>query len=573
MKRVFAYLRHYTKEAILAPLFKLLEACFELIVPLVIAAIIDNGIKAEAGIPYILRMGLYLLLFAVVGLIFAVTAQYFAAKAAVGVGTEIRRDLFCKVQAMNYSDLDDLGTSTLLTRMTGDTNQVQSGINMTLRLLLRSPFIVFGAMVMALSVDGISGLVFVAVIPLLFCLVMGILFCTVPLYRKVQKKLDGVLRKTRENLRGTRVVRAFRLEERETAAFEAENDSLTAMQKFAGLVSAILNPGTLLLVNGAVIVLLYVGAIRVDFGILTAGTVVALYNYMSQILVELIKFSNLIITGTRAVASANRIGAVLERENDPAPESTGGKPVPGAAVTFSSVSFRYPGAAGDTLSHLDFAVFPGETVGVIGGTGSGKSSLVSLIPRLYHVTAGGVFLGEQNVEDIPESELRKKIAVVPQKNLLFSGTIRENLCFGNPEATDEQLFAAVHTAVADDVLAAKGGLSARIEENGANLSGGQRQRLCIARALSCGAEILILDDASSALDYATDARLRRNLRELSPRPTVFLVSQRTAPIAHADKIIVLDDGHAVGIGTHAELLKTCPVYQEIYSSQNKEANQ
>ncbi len=570
MKRVFSYLRHYWKESILAPLFKLLEASFELIVPLLIAAIVDTGIKGNGGLPFLLQMGLYLALLAAVGLLAAVTAQYFAARAAVGVGTELRRDLFRKVQSMNHTDLDSVGTATLLTRLTGDTNQVQTGVNMLLRLLLRSPFIVFGAVLMAFLVDSGSAWIFAVVVPLLFLLVFAILLTTIPMYKRVQKRLDAVLGKTRENLRGTRVVRAFRMEDEEIRDFAEENDALYTMQRVTGRVSAILNPGTLLLINAAVILLIYTGALRVESGILTAGTVIALYNYMSQILVELVKLSNLVITGTRAVASAGRVAAVLDRENYvPAPTSPLRET--DAKVAFQGASLRYPTAACDTLSEIDFSAESGETVGIIGGTGSGKSSLVSLIPRFYDATEGCVLVDGRNVQDFPKNELRKKIAVVPQKSVLFAGSIRENLLWGDENASDEALLAAAEAAQALDVIESKGGLSTHIEENGQNLSGGQRQRLCIARALVRKPEILILDDSSSALDYATDARLRRALRTLPYRPTVFVVSQRVSTVAHADKIVVLDDGKAVGIGTHEQLLAACPIYQEIAASQNRGA--
>ncbi len=567
MKRIFGYMRHYLKESILAPLFKLLEASFELIVPLIIAAIIDDGIKGNAGLPFLLKMGGYLALLAAVGLVAAVTAQYFAARAAVGVGTELRRDLFRKVQSMNYTDLDEVGTATLLTRLTGDTNQVQTGVNMLLRLLLRSPFIVFGAMLMAFLVDPGSAWIFAVVIPLLFLLVFAILLTTIPMYKRVQRKLDAVLGKTRENIRGTRVVRAFRMEEAEVSEFAEENDALFTLQRVTGRISAILNPGTLILVNAAVILLMYTGALRVDAGILTAGTVIALYNYMSQILVELVKLSNLVITGTRAVASAGRVSAILDRENH-IPEKT--KPVAetDAAVAFQNVSFCYPTSAEETLTDIDLSVAQGATVGVVGGTGSGKSSLVSLIPRFYDATSGCVLVDGKNVQDYAADELRKKIAIVPQKSILFTGTIRENLLWGDATASDDDLLLAAGAAQALDVIEAKGGLDAKIEENGQNLSGGQRQRLCIARALVKRPKILILDDSSSALDYATDARLRKALRTLPYRPTVFVVSQRISTVAHADTIIVLDDGRAVGVGTHDELLRTCTVYQEIFASQN-----
>lgn len=573
MKRTLGYMRKYLKESILAPLFKLLEALFELTVPLVIAAIIDRGIEGDGGTPLILGYAGILVLLAAVGFLVAVVAQYFAAKAAVGTGTDIRRDLFRRVQSMNYADLDKSGTATLLTRLSGDTDRVQSGVNMALRLFLRSPFIVFGAMIMAFTVDRESAVIFTVLIPLLFLAVFAILLLTVPLYTKVQKRLDGVLRKTRENLRGARVVRAFGMEERETAEFDADNNALLSMQRFAGRISALLNPVTLLLVNAAVILLIYTGALRVEETGMSTGELVALYNYMSQILVELVKLANLVITSTRAVASAKRIGALLSTENI-VPEKTETPDAPrDALVEFSRVAFRYPSATEDTLTAIDFTARRGETVGVIGGTGSGKTSLVSLIPHFYDATGGCVLFDGVNVQDVPDDVLRARIGYVPQKSVLFRGSIRKNLCFRKEDATDEELWEALRIAQATEIVEGKGGLLAAVEENGQNLSGGQRQRLCIARALVGNPDVLILDDSASALDYATDARLRAALTRLPGNPLVFIVSQRVASVRNADKIIVLDDGYAVGIGTHGELLHSCPVYAEIVASQTKKESE
>ena len=570
MKRILSYLRKYTKESILAPLFKLLEVVFELIVPLVIARLIDEGIDGNGGTPLILQMTLWLVLLAVVGLVSAVTAQYFAAKAATGAATDIRRDLFAKVQAMNYADLDECGASTLLTRLTGDTNQVQAGINMALRLLLRSPFVVFGAMVMAFTVDLSGGVIFGVAIPILFLVVFAILLATLPLYKRVQSHLDAVLRKTRENLRGTRVVRAFRMEDEEIRGFEKENDALLAAQTFAGRISAILNPGTMLLINAAVIVLIYTGAIRVESGAISAGMVVALYNYMSQILIELVKLANLVILLARAIASAKRVAAVLERNNFVPVKTVVPDDVSRARIAFTNVSFRYPTATGETLRGISFEAAKGETVGVIGGTGSGKSSLISLIPRFYDASEGCVTIDGKNVQDYEKDELCRRIAVVPQRNALFSGTIRDNLLFGNESASDEELWDALTAAQGDDIVKSKdGGLDAIVEENGQNLSGGQKQRLCIARALVKKPDILILDDSSSALDAATDARLRKALRALPYDPTVVVVSQRTSSLSHADRILVLDNGELCGVGTHDELLESSDVYREIYDSQSR----
>ncbi len=573
MFQLLKYLSDYKKESIFGPLFKLLEASFELLVPLVVAAIIDKGIaNADRGVT--LKMCLLLLLLGVVGLISSVTAQYFAAKAAVGFAAKVRRALFAHIQTLSYSDLDALGTTTLVTRMTSDMNQVQYGVNMTLRLLLRSPFVVFGAMIMAFTVDARAALTFVVTIPVLTAVVFAIMLVCIPLYRQVQEKLDGVLLSTRENLTGVRVVRAFCKEKEERRTFERRNSELTEAQKFVGRISALMNPVTYVIINAAVIVLVYIGALRVDRGLLTQGAVVALYNYMSQILVELIKLANLIISVTKSVACGNRIQAALALSPGMTfpeeAEAQEGDPASPYAVEFRHADLRYPNAGEYSLTDMDFCVKRGETVGVIGGTGSGKTSLVNLIPRFYDVTGGGVWVDGVNVRNYTKSALREKIGVVPQKAVLFKGTIRDNLRWGNAEASDEEILAAVATAQASEVIAGKeGGLDYEIAQGGSNLSGGQRQRLTIARALVRRPSILILDDSASALDYATDAALRRAIRHMEGRPTVFIVSQRTASIQHADKIVVLDDGKMVGLGTHETLLQTCEVYREIYDSQFK----
>ena len=573
MFQLLKYLSDYKKESIFGPLFKLLEASFELLVPLVVAAIIDKGIaNADRGVT--LKMCLLLLLLGVVGLISSVTAQYFAAKAAVGFAAKVRRALFAHIQTLSYSDLDALGTTTLVTRMTSDMNQVQYGVNMTLRLLLRSPFVVFGAMIMAFTVDARAALTFVVTIPVLTAVVFAIMLVCIPLYRQVQEKLDGVLLSTRENLTGVRVVRAFCKEKEERRTFERRNSELTEAQKFVGRISALMNPVTYVIINAAVIVLVYIGALRVDRGLLTQGAVVALYNYMSQILVELIKLANLIISVTKSVACGNRIQAVLALSPGMTfpeeAEAQEGDPASPYAVEFRHADLRYPNAGEYSLTDMDFCVKRGETVGVIGGTGSGKTSLVNLIPRFYDVTGGGVWVDGVNVRNYTKSALREKIGVVPQKAVLFKGTIRDNLRWGNAEASDEEILAAVATAQASEVIAGKeSGLDYEIAQGGSNLSGGQRQRLTIARALVRRPSILILDDSASALDYATDAALRRAIRHMEGRPTVFIVSQRTASIQHADKIVVLDDGKMVGLGTHETLLQTCEVYREIYDSQFK----
>lgn len=565
MKKLLVYLKDYIKESILGPLFKLLEALFELFVPLVIAAIIDTGIEnGDTG--YIIKMCLVLVLLGFVGLAFSITAQYFAAKASVGFVSKIRHVLFGHIQSLSYSELDQIGTSTLITRMTSDMNQVQNGMNLALRLLLRSPFVVFGAMIMAFTIDVPSAMIFVYVTIVLLIVVFGIMLGSIPLYKKVQQKLDAVMTVTRENLTGVRVIRAFCKEDEETDDFINKNNELTASQKFVGKISALMNPVTYVIINLAIIWLIHTGAVRVEAGILTQGAVVALYNYMSQILVELIKLANLIINITKSIACGNRIQAVLDIK--PVLES-GNSSCNEGSVEFDHVNLRYKNAGADSLSDITFTAAKGETIGIIGGTGSGKSSLVNLIPRFYDAASGEVKVGGVNVKDMDVEQLREKIGVVPQKAVLFHGTIRENMQWGVTNASDDEIMEAIEAAQGLDVIKAKGGLDCEIEQGGKNLSGGQRQRLTIARALVKKPEILILDDSASALDFATDAALRKSLRELDYHPTVFIVSQRTSSIQHADRIIVLDDGAAVGIGTHDELMKSCSVYQEIYNSQFK----
>ena len=567
MKKLLKYMKGYGKECALGPFFKLTEATFELFVPLVVASIIDKGIGgADSG--HIIKCCLIMGGLALLGLICAVTAQYFAAKAATGFSARVRSALFAKIQTFSYTQLDTLGTSTMITRMTSDVNQVQTGVNLTLRLLLRSPFIVFGAMIMAFTIDVPSALVFVVVIPILAVVVFAVMLACIPLYKKVQSALDRVLGKTRENLTGARVIRAFGEEEAEIADFCERNEKLTAISKLVGRISALMNPMTYVIINAATIFLIWKGAVRVNGGDMSQGQVVAMYNYMAQILVELIKLANLIITITKALACAKRIEAVLELpEGEKAEHSAeiGGN----FAVEFKNVSLKYATGGEDSLSNISFAVSKGETVGIIGGTGSGKTSLVNLIPRFYDATDGVVFVGGRNVVTYEPEVLRQKIGVVPQKAVLFKGTVRENMLWGNENASDEEILAAVDLAQGSDILNEKGGLDAAVEQNGQNFSGGQRQRLTIARALVRKPEILILDDSASALDFATDAALRKALRSLDFKPTVFIVSQRTASIMHADRIIVLDDGEVAGTGTHDELLVSCPVYREIYESQFK----
>lgn len=569
MKHLLSCLKTYRKEAILSPLFKLLEACMELIVPLVVAAIIDVGI-AGGDRAYVVKMCLVLVAFGVAGLAFSLTAQYFAAKAAVGVSAELRSRLFRKLQSFSFTQIDHLGTSAMITRMTSDVNQVQTGVNMTLRLFLRSPFIVFGAMIMAFVVDAQCALVFVAVIPLLAVTVYSVMGACIPLYQRVQGKLDKVYLSTRENLAGVRVIRAFSLEEKETEEFETRNLQLKRAQKKAGRIAALTNPVTYVLVNLALIALLYLGARRVDFGVLEQGDVVALYGYLAQILVELIKLANLIVTITKAASCQKRIGKVLDMQGEPSVLSLENTKPCGQeeSVRFENAAFSYGGGGANALSNINFSVKRGETVGILGGTGSGKTTLVNLIPRFYAATEGAVYINGKNVNEIPAQTLRGMVSVAPQKAVLFKGTIRSNLLWGNGTATDEELMKAVERAQALDVVASKNGLDGEVAQEGKNFSGGQRQRLTIARALVKNPEILILDDSSSALDYATDASLRAALRTLDC--TTFIVSQRASSVLHSDKIVVLDDGKIAGIGTNEELLKRCSVYREIYRSQYRE---
>ncbi len=575
MKKILKYLKDYKKETILAPLFKMLEASFELFVPLVIAAIIDTGIE-NGDVPYIIRMAVILIVLAIIGFVCAITAQYFSAKAAVGFAAKLKYALFSHIQGLSFSELDKLGTSTLITRMTSDINQVQSGVNLVLRLFLRSPFIVFGAMVMAFTINVKAAFIFVVAIPLLSVVVFGIMLVSIPLYKKVQAALDGVLQITRQNLTGARVIRAFNQEEREIADFDEKNDALTDIQKFVGKISALMNPITFIIVNGAMMALIWTGALQVDGGIISQGEVVALVNYMSQILVELVKLANLIITVTKAVACGNRIQSVFELESSMA-EGNRIKDMTAMnnemAVEFKNVSLCYNEGADDSLTGIDFSVKKGETVGIIGGTGSGKSSLVELIPRFYEATQGEVLVNGVNVKDYSFDALRERIGIVMQKAVLFKGSIRENLKWGKADVTDNELWEALEISQAKEFVETKeGGLDFEIAQGGKNLSGGQKQRLTIARAVVRKPEILILDDSASALDFATDAKLRKAIKGLSDETTVFIVSQRTSSIMHADKIIVLEDGEIAGMGTHEELLAGCEVYQEIYYSQFEKKN-
>ena len=576
MKRLMMYLKDYKKESILAPLFKLLEAFFELLVPLVMANIIDYGIS-NRNMGYIGKMGLLLLLLGVVGLASSITAQFFAAKAAVGFSTQLRQALFDHIEDLSFTDIDKAGTSTMITRMTSDVNQVQSGINMTLRLFLRSPIIVFGAMIMAFTIDVKCALIFVVAIPLLSVVVFGIILSTIPMYKKVQSKLDQVLGITRENLTGVRVIRAFHQEAKEADRFRENNEALSAMQIFVGKISACMNPVTYIIVNGAIIALIYTGAVQVNIGNLSQGEVVAIINYMNQILVELVKLANLIVTMTKALACADRVASVFEIGADAAYMGAQNQKLADKVdksapfLDFKHVSLTYQGAGAPTLQDMNFTVNRGDTVGIIGGTGSGKTSLVNLIPGFYPATEGEILLEGRDIRTMSDEELRGRIGVVPQKAVLFKGTIRSNLQWGKPDATEEEMWKALELAQASEVVDGKPGkLDATVAQNGKNFSGGQRQRLTIARALVRNPEILILDDSASALDYATDAKLRAAIRTLEDKTTTFIVSQRASTIRHADKIIVLDDGEIAGMGTHDELLKDCTVYQEIYYSQYPE---
>ena len=575
MKKLLIYLKAYRKEACLAPIFKMLEAVFELFVPLVIKGIIDYGIAAEDR-AYCLRMGLLLLLLAVIGLAMATTAQWFSAKAAAGFAAKIKQVLMEHIQKLSYTELDTIGTSTLITRMTSDVNQVQTGTNLVLRLFMRSPFIVFGSMIMAFTIDFKAAMIFVITIPLLSVVVFGIMLSSIPLYKKVQSQLDRVLGITRENLTGVRVIRAFNKEEEEISHFKAENEQFTRLQTFVGKISALMNPLTFVIVNSAILVLVWTGAWRVEGGILTQGAVVALVNYMSQILVELIKLADLIINITKAVACGNRIQKVLEVEpsmENGSKECVEEKNTQENAVDFNHVSLTYAGAGAPSLTDIDLHVKIGQTIGIIGGTGSGKTSVVNLIPRFYDATQGNVLVLGKPVKEQDMESLRSQIAIVPQKAVLFAGTIRENMKWGKEDATDEEIMEALTIAQAAEVVQKKeGGLDAFVEQGGKNLSGGQRQRLTIARALVRKPRILILDDSASALDFATDAALRKAIREMKNAPTVFIVSQRTSSIRFADQILVLDDGKSVGVGTHDELLTTCSVYKEIYDSQYKKTD-
>ena len=571
MKKLLIYLKNYKKECVLAPLFKLLEASFELIVPLVMAAIIDRGI-AVSDRPYIFKMGGVLVLLAAVGLTCSITAQYFAAKAAVGFATKLRYSLFSHIETLSFSEMDTVGSSTLITRITSDINQVQSGVNMVLRLFLRSPFIVFGAMIMAFTVNVKAALVFVVTIPLLSVVVFSVMLASIPLFKKVQSGLDQVLGHTRENLVGARVIRAFNKEEDEAREFNASNEFLTNMQLVVGRISTLMNPLTYIIINCAIIAVIWVGGKQVYGGIITQGEVVALVNYMSQILVELVKLANLIILINKAIACGNRIEEVLETKSSivNAPSEVNAASDSENAVVFSHVSMAYASTSEEALTDIDFTAKKGQTIGIIGGTGSGKSSVVNLIPRFYDVSKGSVLVDGRDVRDYDLTELRGKIGVVMQKAVLFQGTIEENLRWGKPDATDEELWHAIEVAQATDVVEGKEGkLDYMIEQGGRNLSGGQKQRLTIARAVVKDPDILILDDSASALDFATDARLRAALRNLQGNKTIFIVSQRTSSIQFADQIIVMDDGQVAGIGTHEQLLEQCEIYREIYESQFK----
>lgn len=570
MKKLLSYLKLYKKECFLGPLFKLLEASFELLIPLVVADIIDVGIPA-GDTAYILRRALIMAALGLIGMLFSITAQYFSAKAAVGLAATLRHELFSHIQALSYSRSQTIGSATLLTRVTSDVNQVQTGVNLTLRLFLRSPFIVFGAMIMAFTVNARAAIIFVVTIPLLAAVVYGVMRVTTPLYKQVQNKLDRVLNKTRQNLTGVRVIRAFNREESELEDYKAENEQLTQMQLHVGKISALMNPLTLFIVNAATAVLIYYGAIRVNVGGMTQGQVVALVNYMTQILVELIKFANLIVSISKAVASADRLQDILEEKTGmDIIADTSDPDAPHDYLTFDHVSLRYPNAGAESLSDINFSIKRGQTLGVIGGTGSGKSSVVNLIPRFFDVTGGAVMVDGHDVRAMQTADLRSRIGLVPQKAVLFKGTIRSNLLISAPNADETAMWDALRVAQAESFVREKdGGLDAAVSQEGRNFSGGQRQRLTIARALVRKPELLILDDSASALDYVTDANLRRAIREADPNMTVVIVSQRTASVRFCDEILVLDDGRAVGLGTHNELMENCPVYREIYDSQFK----
>lgn len=566
MKKLLKYMRGYGKECVLGPLFKLLEATFELFIPLVVAAIVDTGIGGgDRG--YIVKMCLVMIALGLIGLASAVTAQYFAARAAVGFSARLRHALMQHILTLSHSQIDTLGTSTMITRMTSDINQVQNGVNLTLRLLLRSPFVVFGAMVMAFTIDAQAALVFVGVIPVLCVIVFGIMLITMPMYKKVQSALDGVTSATRQNLSGVRVLRAFCMEQEEVDSFEEKTSGLTRRQFSAGRISALMNPVTFVIINLAVVLLVQVGALKVESGILTQGLVIALYNYMSQILVELIKMANLIISMTKAAACANRVASVMDIKRDMENGTVSAESLTGT-VEFRNITAKYAGAGEPSLENISFRAMPGQTIGVIGGTGSGKTTLINLISRLYDAYEGEVLLDGVNVRQYDITSLRSRIGIVPQKAVLFKGTIRQNLKWGKEDASDEELWSALETAQAREVVKGKEGeLDAAVEQGGVNFSGGQRQRLTIARALVRKPSILILDDSASALDYATDANLRMAIRKMENPPTTFIVSQRAASVRYADEILVLEDGQLAGKGTHEQLLKTCPVYQEIYYSQ------
>jgi len=568
MKRLLSYMKAYRKESLLGPLFKMLEASFELLVPLVVASMVDVGIRGR-DVSYVLRMGGILVLLGIIGLACSLTAQYFAARAATGAATAMRNNLFSHIAGLSYTEIDQIGASTLITRMTSDINQVQNGINMTLRLLLRSPFVVFGAMIMAFTVDVRAAMVFAVTIPVLCVIVFGIMLVSMPLYQSVQRQLDRVLLTTRENLMGVRVIRAFNRQDSEKEKFEKENSGLVQMQVFVGKISALLNPVTYVIINLATVVVIWVGGQQTDSGIISQGQVIALVNYMSQILVELIKMANLIILISKAVACMKRVDGVFQMESSLKDGEKISQDHPTSPkVEFANVSFAYGGSKSDSLSGVSFKAMRGQTVGVIGGTGSGKSSLVNLIPRFYDAGEGQVLVDGTDVREYSMETLRSVIGTVPQKAVLFKGTLRENMRWGKPDASDEEIYAALETAQARDFVDQKGqGLELPIDQGGHNLSGGQRQRLTIARALVRCPQILILDDSASALDFATDARLRKAIRSRTKDMTVFIVSQRASAIRNADQILVLDDGRLAGMGTHRELLKTCEVYREICLSQ------